>query len=69
MFQALGTKCMEVQRPEGTEHDPGTYGTIAWLESCILEGRWEETRRGKLARSCGLCWIVCVLSSGHVTSC
>lgn len=55
MFQALGTIGMEVQRPEGTQHDPGTDRTIAWLENCVLEGRWEEMRRGKLARSCGLC--------------
>lgn len=55
VFQALGTIGMEVQRPEGTQHDPGTDRTIAWLENCVLEGRWEEMRRGKLARSCGLC--------------
>lgn len=28
--------------------------TVVWLESCVLEGRWEAMRRGKLARSRGL---------------
>lgn len=45
MFQALGTKCMEVQRPEGTEHDPGTYGTIAWLRVVFWKG--DGKRRGE----------------------